>query len=162
MFFHESRFIQEIDFRGAILYRNVPCRNIKGSINLVKYFQLVLLNNSCDKWVPVITAWRVLKLQMKERLPLWRVAANILNKQSRTADKGWSSSLEVGRGANNFSPLKRTLLWNIHRQSLGPGLIRTKQRNTGMRFGNWNVRNLYRAGSLTAAARELARYKSTL
>jgi hypothetical protein len=31
-------------------------------------------------------------------------AANILNKQSRTADKGWSSSLGVGRGANNSSP----------------------------------------------------------
>jgi hypothetical protein len=28
-----------------------------------------------------------------------------------------------------------------------------------MRFGTWNVRNLYRVGSLTSAARELARYK---
>jgi len=28
-----------------------------------------------------------------------------------------------------------------------------------MRFGTWNVRSLYRAGSLTAASRELARYK---
>jgi len=28
-----------------------------------------------------------------------------------------------------------------------------------MRFRMWNVRNLYRAGSLTGAARELARYK---
>jgi hypothetical protein len=37
-------------------------------------------------------------------LQLWRVAANILNKQSRTADKGWSSSLGVGRGAKNSSP----------------------------------------------------------
>jgi hypothetical protein len=37
-------------------------------------------------------------------LQVWRVAANILNKQSRTADKGWSSSLGVGRGANNSSP----------------------------------------------------------
>jgi exonuclease III len=30
------------------------------------------------------------------------------------------------------------------------------------RFGTWNVRSLYRAGSLTAAARELARYKLDL
>jgi len=30
---------------------------------------------------------------MEERPPIWRVAANILNKQSRTADKEWSSSL---------------------------------------------------------------------
>jgi len=28
-----------------------------------------------------------------------------------------------------------------------------------MRFGMWNVRSLYRAGHITAAARELARYK---
>jgi hypothetical protein len=37
-------------------------------------------------------------------LQIWRVAANILNKQSRTADRGWSSSLGVGQGANNPSP----------------------------------------------------------
>jgi hypothetical protein len=37
-------------------------------------------------------------------LQIWRVAANILNKQSRTVDKGWSSSLGVGLWANNSSP----------------------------------------------------------
>jgi hypothetical protein len=31
-----------------------------------------------------------------------------------------------------------------------------------MRLGTWNVRSLYRAGSLKAAARELARYKLDL
>ena len=31
-----------------------------------------------------------------------------------------------------------------------------------MRFGTWNVRSLCRAGSLTAAARELERYKLDL
>ena len=31
-----------------------------------------------------------------------------------------------------------------------------------MRFFTWNVRSLYRAGSLIAAARELARYKLNL
>jgi hypothetical protein len=36
-------------------------------------------------------------------LQLWRVAANILKKQLRTKDKGWSSSFEVGCGANNPS-----------------------------------------------------------
>jgi hypothetical protein len=36
-------------------------------------------------------------------LHIWRVAANILNKQLRTADKGWSSSLGVGLGANNVT-----------------------------------------------------------
>jgi hypothetical protein len=37
-------------------------------------------------------------------LQIWRIAANILNKQSLTADKGCSSTLGVGRGANNSSP----------------------------------------------------------
>jgi len=41
-----------------------------------------------DKWVPFTTAWRVLKLRIEERPPIWRVAANILNKQSWTADNG--------------------------------------------------------------------------
>jgi hypothetical protein len=40
----------------------------------------------------------------RDALQLWKVAANILNKQSRTADKGWYSTLGVGRGANNSSP----------------------------------------------------------
>ena len=41
-------------------------------------------------------------------------------------------------------------------------LIRPKQRKRDMRFGTWNVRSLYRAGSFTAAARELARNKLDL
>jgi hypothetical protein len=55
------------------------------------------------KWVPVTRLWRVLRLRMEERHPIWRVAANILNKQSRTTDRGWSSILGVVRGANNSS-----------------------------------------------------------
>jgi hypothetical protein len=35
---------------------------------------------------------------------------------------------------------------------------RPKLRNMDMRFGTWNVRSLYRAGSLKAVSRELARY----
>ena len=35
----------------------------------------------------------VLRLRIEEQPPIWRVAANILNKQPRTADKGWSSNL---------------------------------------------------------------------
>jgi hypothetical protein len=36
--------------------------------------------------------------------PEMGVAANTLNKQSRRADKGWSSNLGVGRGTNKSSP----------------------------------------------------------
>jgi hypothetical protein len=37
----------------------------------------------------------------EDGLQMWRAAANILNKQSWTADKGCSSNLRVGRGAKN-------------------------------------------------------------
>jgi hypothetical protein len=61
-------------------------------------------SNDHDKWAPVTTAWRVLRLRMEERLLIWMVATNILNKKSRTADKGWYSSLGVGRGAKSSIP----------------------------------------------------------
>jgi len=48
-------------------------------------------------------AWRVLRLRIEEQPPIRRVAANKVNKQSRTVDEGWSSSFGVGRGANNPS-----------------------------------------------------------
>jgi len=38
-------------------------------------------------------------------------------------------------------------------------LVRPKQWKRDMRFGTWNIMNLYSAGSLTAASGELARYK---
>jgi len=48
--------------------------------------KLLEINNAClslftkrDKWVPVTTAWRVLRLQMEERPSIWRVAAHTLN-----------------------------------------------------------------------------------
>jgi hypothetical protein len=60
----------------------------------------------------VVDGWR-------NGLQLWRVAANILKKQSRTADKGWSSSLGVGRGANR----KKLIMLRIIHRGLGIGLI---------------------------------------
>jgi len=41
-------------------------------------------------------------------------------------------------------------------------LSRSRQRKRDFFLGTWNVKSLYRAGSLTAAARELARYKFDL
>ena len=41
-------------------------------------------------------------------------------------------------------------------------MLQPKQRERDMRFGTWNVRSLYWAGSLTAAATVLARYKLDL
>ena len=56
---------------------------------------------------------------MEERPPIWGVAANILNKQSRTVDKGWFYYLGAGR--NNSK--KRILVRNVHTEHLGPGVI---------------------------------------
>jgi hypothetical protein len=40
----------------------------------------------------------------EDALQVRRTAANVINKKSRTADKGWYSRLGVGRGANNTLP----------------------------------------------------------
>ena len=53
---------------------------------------------------------------MEDRPPIWRVAAN---KQSRTTDKGWTSS-EVLTTPHSK---KHIMLRIIHTESLGPGLI---------------------------------------
>ena len=59
---------------------------------------------------------------MEEQPPIWRVVANISNNQSQTADKGWPSSLGVGRGAENSSLQKLALLSNMN-MCLGPRQI---------------------------------------
>jgi len=41
-------------------------------------------------------------------------------------------------------------------------LVQPKQWKRDMRFGTWNLRSLYRAGSPTTEAREFARYKLDL
>jgi hypothetical protein len=57
------------------------------------------------KWVPCHHGMaRPQVADGREGLQIWRVAVNILNKQSRTADKRWPSSLGVGRGAKNSPP----------------------------------------------------------
>jgi hypothetical protein len=63
-------------------------------------------------------------------LQIWRVAANILNKQSRTVDRGWHSSLGVGRGTNN--PHRKTLyLLRSMYKDLGNGRILWCDPSTG-------------------------------
>jgi hypothetical protein len=55
-------------------------------------------------------------------LQIWRVAANILNKQSWTADEGWSSRLGVGWWLETPDSKKNYILRNISKR-LGPELI---------------------------------------
>jgi hypothetical protein len=51
---------------------------------------------------------------MKERPPIWRAAANILNKQSRTADKGGPPAWGLGEVLTT-PPRQKDLLRNIHK-----------------------------------------------
>ena len=91
-------------------------------------------NQVCDKWVPVTTAWRFLKLLMEEPPPIW----NILNKQLRTADKGWSSSLG-GLGVVLTTPHRKNVSFyqNVHTENLGPGLIIWYYLNNGKGHEMW-------------------------
>jgi hypothetical protein len=91
---------------------NISCSSTQ-ALNLliyILYYTTQSLSVGCcmmlnrDKWVLVTTAWRVLRLRMEQGPPMYKVAANVLNEQSRTDDKGWSSSSGVGRGANNSLP----------------------------------------------------------
>ena len=56
-----------------------------------------------DNWVPVNTVWLVLRWRIEEQTAILRVAANILNKQSRTADRGCPPAWGL-RVANDSSP----------------------------------------------------------
>jgi hypothetical protein len=60
-------------------------------------------------------------------LQMWRVTANMLNKQSRTADRGWSSGFGVGQGGLTTSHCKK----------------RITKRYTGPRFEN-RVQRIFR------------------
>ena len=63
------------NWHTAVILSNSSEYNLVGTLKLG-----FLTNEIRDKWVPVTTAWRILRLRMEERPPIWRQAANILNK----------------------------------------------------------------------------------
>jgi hypothetical protein len=99
-------------------------------------------------------AWS--RCEWRNGLQMWTVAANTLNKQSRTADSGCSSNLGLGEVLT--TPRRKNLRCyeTFHKAS---DLVQHKQWKMDMRFGTWNVRSLYRPRSLTTVARELASYR---
>jgi len=76
--------------------------------------------------------WCILILQMEGSPPLRKVATNILNKQSRTADKGLSTSLGVGVGLRDPHSKNFLFLRNVSKR-LGPGLILWHDLSNGKR-----------------------------
>jgi hypothetical protein len=94
-------------------------------------------------------------------LQLWRLASNILNKQPRTYNKGWSSSLGLGVGLIALHHENKLVTKNLTEPLISTDSLdkQPKLRNMDMRFGTWNVRSLYRTGSLMTISWELSRYK---
>jgi hypothetical protein len=56
-------------------------------------------------------------------LQFWKLAANILNKQSRTNDKGYSSSLGLGVGLTTPHCKKQIRYEGLHKAANLDGLI---------------------------------------
>jgi hypothetical protein len=71
---------------------------------------------------------------MEKCPPIWSVAANVVNNQSRTVDKVWSSNMGVRRCAENFSSQKLALLRNIN-MCLKHGIIFCYELNNGKGHG---------------------------
>ena len=68
-------------------HRNIKMKPVSSDkltaavIKQERQHQTMNCSDSHDKWVPITTAWSVLRLRMEERPPIWKVAANVLNKQ---------------------------------------------------------------------------------
>ena len=109
-----------------------------------------------DKWVPFTTAVRVVGLWMGEWHSVWRIAADILN--NVVADSRHGVVLQLRGWARCWQLAVTTGIVTKHEhlpRTWTDTSVRLKQWRRDMRFGTWNVRSLYRSGSLTAAAREL-------
>ena len=69
-----------------------------------------------DKWVHVTMVRRVLRLWMEEGPPVWRVAANILNKQSQTAKMCGPPTWGLGEVLTSLRRKKKKYLVMNHSQ----------------------------------------------
>jgi hypothetical protein len=89
-------------------------------------------------------------------VPCHHTARGTLIKQRRTTDKGLSSSFGLQCGANKLSPQINKIVTIIHTEPRAwkDSLDKRPTRwNMNMRFGIWNVRSLYRAGSLVTVSK---------
>jgi hypothetical protein len=75
--------------------------------------------------------------------------------------RGGPSAWELGVGLTTLYHKNKLVTKNLTEPRTWTDSLdkRPKRRNMDMRFGNWNVRSLYKVGSLKTVSRELARYK---
>jgi hypothetical protein len=84
-------------FKTAVLnFSLIDCGHVYKYITRRRgsYFCCPFLTSG--KCVPVTTAWRLLRLRMEERPSVWRVAANIMYKQSGQTTRSSPATLEIG------------------------------------------------------------------
>jgi len=70
--------------------------------------------------IPVTTAWPIFRLQIEERPPIWRVAANKLNSSCGQPTRGGTPAWGLGEGVTT-PPYKTALLRNTHMQDASSG-----------------------------------------
>jgi hypothetical protein len=92
-----------------------------------------------------------------DSLQRWSVDANIFNRQSRDDLPVW------GLGMGLTTPQhKNKLIMKGLRLGQIPWIKIPNLRYMDMRYGTWNVRSLYRAGSLVTVSKELSEYNLDL
>jgi hypothetical protein len=90
-------------------------------------------------------------------LQIWKATANILNKQSRTADKGWSSSFGLGEVLTTPHRKNLNMLRIIHR-GLGTGLILWYDltgTGGGLLWMRWWTFGFHKMRGISSAAKDL-------
>jgi len=64
--------------------------------------------------IMLIMAWRVIDTRTETVCKIWDSVEKMMNMLLWTADKGWSSSLGIGRGASNFYRKKTACSETLH------------------------------------------------
>jgi hypothetical protein len=109
---HITRIKSWYSMQTQIILRDMQGRNCKNAASWCSS-RLPIAAADQQEWRQTVAAIAVLRhirqtvslhflfVIKRNGLQIWRVAATIPNKQSRTANKAWSSNLGVGRRANN-------------------------------------------------------------
>jgi hypothetical protein len=92
------------------------------------------------------------------------VSANIMISSNEQTTRGVPSALGLGVGLTTFTTNNKPVTKYKHEPQTWTDSFdkRPKRRNKDVRLGTWNVRSLYRAGSLVSVSKELPKYRLDL